>query len=124
VYIRTEFFQRYYVHNVLEQTKNGLSSDNACFHSVQKFLFFLLLSETVKSKLYENIILAIALYEIEILSLILRDDHRLSVMPVRIFGPRKGETTASRANCIYALREGSRRSMQHVRGKYQTYKEM
>jgi hypothetical protein len=44
---------------IQEQIKGRLNSGNACYHSVQKLLPYLLLSKNVKIKIYKNIHLAV-----------------------------------------------------------------
>jgi hypothetical protein len=61
------------------------------------FLSFHLLSRNVKFKIYKTIILPVILYGCETWSLILREEHRVSVFENRIlrriFGPERGEVT-------------------------------
>jgi hypothetical protein len=51
----------------------------------------------VKIKIYKTIILSVVLYRCEILSLTLREEHRLRVFEKRvlrrIFGPKRDEVT-------------------------------
>jgi hypothetical protein len=54
-------------------------------------LFSRLLSKNVKIRIYESIILPVALYGCETWSLTLREEHRLRVL--RIFGPKRAEVT-------------------------------
>jgi hypothetical protein len=49
------------------------------YDSVHKLLSSLLLSENVKIRIYETIILPVVLYECETWSLTLREEHRLRV---------------------------------------------
>jgi hypothetical protein len=75
-----------------EEIKNGLNLKNSSCHTVQNLLSSLLLSTNVKIKI---IILPVVLYGCEILSLTLREKHRLSVSEDRalrrIFGPKENE---------------------------------
>src|SRR5215469_7267990 len=70
---------------------------NACYYSVQNLLSSSLLSETLKIKIYRTIILPVVLYGCEILSLILREEHRLRVFENRVlrrlFEPKRDEVT-------------------------------
>jgi hypothetical protein len=83
-----------------EVIKSRLNSGNACYHSVQSLLSSRLLSRNVKVKIYKTIILPVALYGCETLSLTLREEHRLSVFENRVlrrtFGPNRDEVTGER----------------------------
>jgi hypothetical protein len=72
-----------------------LNSDSACYHSIQNLLFSRLLSKNVKVRIYKTIILPVVLCGCETLSLILREEHKLSVFENsvlrRMFGPKRGE---------------------------------
>jgi hypothetical protein len=57
--------------------KRRLNSGNTCYHSVQNLLSSHLLSKTIKIRIYKTIILPVALCRCEILSLTLREEHRL-----------------------------------------------
>jgi hypothetical protein len=76
-----------------EEIKRKLNSGNACYHSVQNLLFSRLLSKNVKIGIYK--ILPAVSYGCEDWSLILREEHRLSVLEnrvlKRIFGPKRDE---------------------------------
>jgi hypothetical protein len=78
---------------IQEEIKRRLNSDNACYHSVQNSLSSRLLSKNVKVKIYKTIILPVVLYGCEILSLIVREEHKLRVFENRvlwrIFGPKR-----------------------------------
>jgi hypothetical protein len=82
---------------IQEEIKRRLNSDNACYHSVQNFLYSHLLSKTVKIRIHKSIILHVALYGCETWSLTLREQYRLRVlenrMLRRIFGPKRDEVT-------------------------------
>jgi hypothetical protein len=60
-------------------------------------LSFRLISKTVKNKIYETIILPVALYEREPWSLTLKEEHKLRVFENRVlsrkFGPKRAEVT-------------------------------
>jgi hypothetical protein len=60
--------------------------------TVQKFLSSRLLSKNAKIKLYTTIIVPVAVYGCEIWSLILREEHKLTIFEIivlrRIFGPK------------------------------------
>jgi hypothetical protein len=72
--------------------KSILNSSNAWYHSVQKHFSSCLRSKTVKSRIYRNVILPVALYVCETLFPTLRDKHRLRMflnrVQRRIFGPK------------------------------------
>jgi hypothetical protein len=80
-----------------EEIKGRLNSGNACYHSSQSLLSFLLLSRNVKVKIYKTVILPVVLYGCETWSLTLRLEHRLRVFENRalrrIFGPKGDEVT-------------------------------
>jgi hypothetical protein len=80
-----------------EDIKSRLNSGNACYHSVQSFLSFSLLSRNVKIKIYKTIILPVVLYGCETWSLTFREEHRLRVFENRvvrrIFVPKRDEVT-------------------------------
>jgi hypothetical protein len=59
---------------------SGLNSGNVCYHSVQILLSSRLLSRNVKDKIYETIILPVALYG----SLTLREENRRRVSENRV----------------------------------------
>jgi hypothetical protein len=60
--------------------KRVLNSSNACYHSVQKLLSSRLLSEHVKIRIYQIIILSVVLYGCETWSLRLRDEYGLGCL--------------------------------------------
>jgi hypothetical protein len=68
------------------------NSGNAYYHSVQNILSFRLLSKNVKIKIYKIILLPVALYGCETLSLTVGEEHRLWVSENkvlrRISGPK------------------------------------
>jgi hypothetical protein len=66
-----------------EENKSILNSGNACYHSVQSFVFRLL-SRNVKGKIQKTIIRPVVLYGCETWSLTLREDHRLRVFENRV----------------------------------------
>jgi hypothetical protein len=80
-----------------EDNNSRLNSGNACYHSVQSFLSYRLLSRNVKVEIYKTIILPVVLYGCETWSVTLREEHRLRVFENRvlrrIFGPKKDEVT-------------------------------
>jgi hypothetical protein len=82
---------------IQEEIKRRLSSGNACYHSVQSFLYSRLLSKNLKIRIYKTIILPVILYGCETWSLTLREEHRLRVFENkvlrRIFGPKRVEVT-------------------------------
>jgi len=58
--------------------ESRLKSGNACYHSVQNFLSYSVLSKNIKIKIYRPIILSI-LYGFKTWSLALRKEHRLKM---------------------------------------------
>jgi hypothetical protein len=78
-----------------EEVKRKLNSGNACYHSVQNLLSYLLLSKSEEVKIYKTIILLVVLYGCETWSLSLRVEHRLRVSESgvlrRICGQRRDE---------------------------------
>jgi hypothetical protein len=80
-----------------EEIRSRLNSGNTCYHAVQNLLSSRLLSRNVKIKIYKTIILPVILYGCETWSLMLREEHRLSVFENRvlrrIFGPKRDEVT-------------------------------
>jgi hypothetical protein len=83
-----------------EEIKRRLNSGNACYHSVQNLLSSRQLSKTVKIRICKTIILPVVLYEWEILSLTVREEHRLRVFENRvlrkIFGQKRVEVIGVR----------------------------
>jgi hypothetical protein len=86
------------------EIKRRLNSGSACYHLVQNILFSCLLLENVKIRICKTVILPVVLYWCEILSLSLREEHRLRVFENRvlrrIFEPKKDEVTGGWRNCI------------------------
>jgi hypothetical protein len=83
--------------SIQEEIKRRLNSGNVCYHSVKQLLSSCLLSKNVKIRIYESIILPVALYECETWSRKLRDVHRLTVFENRvlrkIYGSKGDEVT-------------------------------
>ena len=79
--------------SIQEEIKSRLKSVNACYLSVQKFLFSSLLSKTIRIKIYRTIILPVVLYGCESWSLTLREELMLRVFANmalrRICGPER-----------------------------------
>jgi hypothetical protein len=77
---------------VQEEIKRRLKSGNACYHSVLNVLSSHLLSKNVKIRIYKTIILPVALYGCETLSLTVGKEHKLRVFENtvlrRIFGTK------------------------------------
>jgi hypothetical protein len=69
-YLRTTIGNR---NLIQEEIKGILNSGNACYHSVQKLLFSLLLSNNIRSRIYKIIMLPVVLYGCETWSLILKE---------------------------------------------------
>jgi hypothetical protein len=78
-----------------EEIKNRLKSGNAWYHSVQNLLSSHLLSKNVKIRIHKTITLPAVLYGCGTWSLILRDEHRVTVFENwvlrRIFEPKRDE---------------------------------
>jgi hypothetical protein len=69
---------------VPEWAGRAIEKKNACYHSVQKLLFFRLVSKNVKIIIYSTIILPVVLHGCETWSLILRKEHRLRLFENRM----------------------------------------
>jgi hypothetical protein len=80
---------------IQEKIKKKLNFGNVCYHSVQNLLPSQLLSKNIKIRIYETIILPVALYGCETWSLILREELRVfeNMVLKRIFGPKRDEVT-------------------------------
>jgi hypothetical protein len=83
-----------------EEIKRRLNSGKACCHSVQNLLYFRPLSNNIKIRIYETIILPVVLYGCETLSLTLREEHRLWVFEKRVFRRISGSKRDEGENCI------------------------
>jgi hypothetical protein len=83
--------------SVQEEIKFRLRSGNACYHSLQNILCFVLLSKNTQNKVYRSVNLPDVLCGCETWSLTLREERRLRVFENRglrrIFGPRRDEVT-------------------------------
>jgi hypothetical protein len=81
---------------VQEEVRRGLNSGNACCHSVQNLLSYLL-PKNVKIRIHKTTILTVVLYGCETWSLTVREGHRLRVFDNRvlrrIFGPKRDGVT-------------------------------
>jgi hypothetical protein len=81
--------------DIRDEINNGLSSGNACYHSVQNLLSSRLISKNLKIKIYKTVILPVVLYGCETWSLTLGEEHKLRVFENRvlrkIFGPKREE---------------------------------
>jgi hypothetical protein len=79
-----------------EEISCRLNSGNACYRSVQSFVFLPAL-RNVEVKIYKTTILPVVLYGCETWSLPLREEHCLRVFENRvlrgIFGPKRDEVT-------------------------------
>jgi hypothetical protein len=84
-----------YKNSIQEESKSGLNSWNACYHSAQNLLSSSLLNKNLKIKIYVSIILPFVLDGCETWPLILREELRLRVfenwMLRRIFWPKRDE---------------------------------
>jgi hypothetical protein len=77
--------------DIHDEIKSKLNSGNACYHLVQNLLASRLISKNLKIKIDKAVILPVAPYGCETLSLTLREEHRLRVFEkrmLRIFGPK------------------------------------
>jgi hypothetical protein len=91
-YLETTLTSQNDIHN---EIKRRLNSGNLYCHSVQNFLSSRLISEKLKIKIHNTVILPVVLYGCENWSLTLREEHRLKVFENRvlrkIFGPKREE---------------------------------
>jgi hypothetical protein len=82
---------------IQDESKRTLSSDNACYYSVQKLLSSHLLLENTKIRMYKTIILSVVIHECETWSPTLKEEHRLRVFENRvlrkIFGLKRDKVT-------------------------------
>jgi len=83
--------------SIQEEIESRVNSGDACYHSVQNFLSFSLLSKNLKIKIQRIIILPVVLYGCETWSLTLREERRPPVFENRvlrrIFGSKRDEVT-------------------------------
>jgi hypothetical protein len=80
--------------DIHDESNSRLNSGDACYHSVQNLLSSRLISKNLKIKINKTVILLVVLYGCEILSLTLREEHRLRVFEnrvLRIFGSKREE---------------------------------
>jgi hypothetical protein len=86
-----------YQNLIQEEIKRRFKTVNASYHSVQKLLSSLMLSKSVKIRIYKTIMLHVVLYGCETWSLTLKEEHGLRVFENRvlrrIFGPKRDEVT-------------------------------
>jgi hypothetical protein len=79
--------------DIHDEIKSRLKSGNACYYSVQTFIFSS--HKKLKITVYIIVISPVVLYGCETWSLILREEHRLRVLENRvlrkIFGPKREE---------------------------------
>jgi hypothetical protein len=87
-----------------EEIKRRLNSGNNCYYLVSNLFSPLLLSKNLKIRICRTIILPVVLYGYEILSLALREEHKLSVFENNVlrrkFGPKRDEVMEGGENCI------------------------
>jgi hypothetical protein len=78
-----------------EEVERRLKYGDACCHLVHNLLPSHLLSENIKIRIYQTIILTVVLYGCESLFLALREEHRLLVFVIRVprkmFGPKRDD---------------------------------
>ena len=84
--------------SIQEYISSRLKSRNACYHSVQNFLSYSLLSKNLMIKVYKTLILPVVLYGCETWSLTLREERRLRmsenrVLRIILFGTKRDEVT-------------------------------
>ena len=80
--------------SIQEEIKETFMSRNACYHSVQNFLFSSLLFKNIKTKILNAIIFPVVIHGCETWSLILRKERSLRMFKnrvLRIFGPKRDE---------------------------------
>ena len=82
---------------IREEIKSRVTSRHAYYHSVQNILSLISLSRNTEIKIHRTVILPVVLYGCEVLSLILREKHRLRMFKNRVLqkitGPKRdGET--------------------------------
>ena len=65
--------------SIQEEIKNRLKLGNVCYYSVRNHLFSILLSKTLKIKIYRTIIFPVVLYGCENWSLTLREERSAGV---------------------------------------------
>jgi hypothetical protein len=65
-----------------------LNSGKACYHSIQNILPSCVLSKNVNIKTYKTVIFPVVLYGCETLSVALREEHRLKVVLLTVYGSR------------------------------------
>ena len=80
---------------IQEEIKSKLKSENACYHSVQNFLSYILPSKKLKIKIHRTLTLPVVVYGCETWSLKFRKISRLKMFKDRvlrsIFGPKRVE---------------------------------
>jgi hypothetical protein len=64
---------------IQKEIKRRWNSGSACYHSVQNYLSFRLLSKNIKIRIYKTIILPVVVYGCETWSLTLGEVRRLRV---------------------------------------------
>jgi hypothetical protein len=96
-YLRIALINQNDIH---DEIKSRLSSGNACYYSVQNLLYYSLISEKLKIKIYKTVILPVVLYGCETWSLTFRKEHGLRVFENRvlrrIFGHQREEDGSRR----------------------------
>ena len=83
--------------SVQDEIKSRFKSGNACYHSVQNLLSYILLSKNKMIKIYRTVILSFFLYGCATWSLTLMEAPRLrgfqNRLLRRIYGPKRDEVT-------------------------------
>jgi hypothetical protein len=69
---------------IQEEIERRLNFGNACYHSVQNLLSSHLLPKNIKIKIYKTIVLSVVLYGCETRYPLLREEHRLRLLEIRL----------------------------------------
>ncbi|KAJ4448500.1 hypothetical protein ANN_10516 [Periplaneta americana] len=85
------------INDTREEIKHRMNMGNACHYSVEKLLSSILLSKSLKVRIYKTVILPVVLYGCETWTLTLREEHKLRVFETKvlrkIFGAKRDEVT-------------------------------
>jgi hypothetical protein len=83
--------------NLIQEKIKRLNSGNSCYYPVQNLLSCRLLSKNIKIRINKTIILPVVLYGCGVLSLTVKEEHRLRVFENRVlrgmFGLKRDEVT-------------------------------
>jgi hypothetical protein len=87
-----------------DEIKSRLNSGNACYHSDYNVSSSRLWFKNVEIKICKSVVLPTVLYECEIWSLTLREEHGMRIFENkvlrRIFGTKREEVIGDWENCI------------------------